>query len=242
MDEALTPKGRHGRLELCPVRGVQSEDRAERETDAADEVPEADVPAQGGGRGLPPVRLRLDHKECAGDDEADAADDLGDPVRAVELRGSVEVVIDAWQRGEPGDVEDGSADGLGQAGQEAEVVERPAEATDAVLVDGLEHEEEAPDLEDRGADERGDPATVVDASGGHAGRVEVWQEDEEGVDDPDHAAPGVGEGDEVTDVPDGVVGGHAPDALQHRPNFAGGPWRRFRAVDDERMSALAIVA
>ena len=81
------------------------------------------MPSEHTGRRLPPMLLRLDHEQNAGHHETGAANDLRSPIRAVELCGGGESSIDAWERSEAGDPEDGRAEHLRGAGEEAEFVE-----------------------------------------------------------------------------------------------------------------------
>ncbi|KFY52198.1 hypothetical protein V496_08609 [Pseudogymnoascus sp. VKM F-4515 (FW-2607)] len=98
----------------------------------------------------------------------------------------------------------------------------PAEALGAVLVDGLDHEEDAADLEDGGADKGGDAAGGCGFAGEGGGRAHGGQPHEEGVEDPDHGAPGEPLRDEVGDVPDGVVGEHEPEGVEDWAEGVGG--------------------
>ncbi len=66
-----------------------------------------------------------------------------------------------------------------------ELLERLAEAADAVFVDGFEHEEKGAEVEDEAADEGGDAAAVEDLAWEAGGGVRVGEEAEEGVEDPD---------------------------------------------------------
>lgn len=94
------------------------------------------------------------------------------------------------------------------------LLEGPAKALGAVLVDGLDHEEDAADLKDGGADEGGDAAAVCGFAGEGGGGAHRGQPHEEGVDDPDYGAPGEPLRDHVGDVPDGVVGEHEPEVVE----------------------------
>jgi len=122
-ESPTAPESAEAGLVLGPAGGVDAEARAQREADAANQVPEADVPAQHGRVGLPPALLRLEHEERAGDDEAGAADDLRSPVGAVERGRRRQVVEDARQRRQPRDPEHRRAEQLRRAGQEPNLVE-----------------------------------------------------------------------------------------------------------------------
>lgn len=63
--------------------------------------------------------------------------------------------------------------------------EGPAEAVGAVLVDGLEHQQDRPELEDGGADEGRDAAAQARLARERRGRALQGQPGEEAVDDPD---------------------------------------------------------
>lgn len=98
--------------------------------------------------------------------------------------------------------------------QEPVVLDRlfksPAEALCAIFIDSFDHEEDAAYLEDGGADEGGDAAAVCGFAGEGRGGAHGGQPDEEGVYDPDYRPPGEPLGNQVGDVPDGVVGEHTP--------------------------------
>lgn len=118
------PKCSQGRLILrarIPIRHAQG--TAERKAKGANEIPKGNVPAQQARGGPPPCVLRLEHVQRAADDEAAAADDLGDPVGGIEAPLRVEVVEDARERGKAGDAKDGGAKELGGAGEEAQLVD-----------------------------------------------------------------------------------------------------------------------
>jgi len=117
------PESAEACLVLGPGGGVDAEARAQREADAAHEVPQADVPAQHGRVGLPPALLGLEHEQGAGDDEAGAADDLRGPVGAVERGRRGQVVQDARQRRQPRDPEHRRPEQLRRAGQEPDLVQ-----------------------------------------------------------------------------------------------------------------------
>lgn len=81
------------------------------------------MPPQRPRRRPPPALLRLEREHGAGDDEADAADELRRPVRGDELGGGVEGGVQGRQSREAGDEEDGDAGEEEGAGEEAEVVQ-----------------------------------------------------------------------------------------------------------------------
>lgn len=74
---------------------------AEREADRAHKVPEPNVPSEDVKRRLPPLLLGLQHVQTATDNEAAAADDLRNPVRAVKRALRDQMVLNAWKRGKP---------------------------------------------------------------------------------------------------------------------------------------------
>ena len=102
---------------------VDAKARAKREANAAHQIPKPNVPAQGTEGRLPPPLLGLEHEQRAGHDETGAADDLGGPIRAVEGCGGGEALKDRRQGGQARDPEDGGAEELGGASDEAELVE-----------------------------------------------------------------------------------------------------------------------
>jgi hypothetical protein len=67
---------RRGILDRRVPVAPEPERATQREADGADEVPEADVPAEGPRVRRVPVVLHLHHEERAGHDEADASYDL----------------------------------------------------------------------------------------------------------------------------------------------------------------------
>ena len=99
------PESRQRSLILRPTAAVRRAQRsAQREPVRAHQVPEADVPPQHPRRGPIPDRLRLEHEQGPGDDEAGSADDLGRPVDPVEQALGHDVV-DPRQGGQSGDPE-----------------------------------------------------------------------------------------------------------------------------------------
>jgi len=117
------PERAQRRLELRPASRIKAEAGAQREADAANKIPQADVPAQHARIGLPPVLLRLDHEQRARDNKAGAADDLRRPVRAVERLRRRQACEDGWQRRQPRDPEHRRAKQLRRARQEPDLVE-----------------------------------------------------------------------------------------------------------------------
>ncbi len=116
------PKRAQTRLILGPAMGIDAKAGTKRETDAAHQIPKADVPTQCAKRRLPPPTLCLKHEQGTGDDEAGATDDLGSPVGSVERRSGREVLEDGRKGGDAGNPEDGRTEELGRAGDEAELV------------------------------------------------------------------------------------------------------------------------
>jgi hypothetical protein len=125
----------------------------------------------------------------------------------------------------------------------------PAKAASAVLIDGLGHEQERPELEDGGANE----SCYSTAIQLFVLELGVWpqkrQQDEEGIDDPDHAADREDIRDVERYVPDRVVRKHAPEAIcdvmgrrcRARSCMLGSV-RGFGLGNDYGVSAFAIVA
>lgn len=92
--------------------------------------------------------------------------------------------------------------------------EGPAEALCAVFIDGFDHEEDATNLEDSGADEGRDAAAVCGFARERRGGAHGGEPHEERVYDPDYRAPGEPLRDHVGDIPDRVVCEHAPEVVQ----------------------------
>jgi len=89
-----SPKRATARLILSPTFRIISKYRTQCEAQAADEVPSPNVPAEHVEGGEVPFLLGLEHEECAGNDEAETANDLGRPVDSVggrEVSGSTDV-------------------------------------------------------------------------------------------------------------------------------------------------------
>lgn len=102
-----------------------------------------------------------------------------------------------------------------------DLLERPAEAVRAILIHSLDHEEDASDFEDGGADEGGD-ARGGGFGGEGGGGEHGGQPGEEGVEDPDYGAPGEGLCGQVGDVPEGVVDQHLIEVVQDGVRRVGG--------------------
>src|SRR5215469_9601218 len=117
------PKRAQACLILSPAMGINTKAGTKREANAAHQIPKADVPAQCTKRRFPPPMLRLKHEQGARHNEAGATNDLGNPVGAVEGRGSGEPGEDGWQSGDAGNPEDGRAEELEGRGDEAELVQ-----------------------------------------------------------------------------------------------------------------------
>lgn len=100
------------------------------------------------------------------------------------------------------------------------LVQRPAETTRFILVAGLKHKEHSANLEQRRADKRRDAAGDARLVFELGRRRHERQPVEETTCDEDEAADGKKDGYEVGDVPVGVLGGHAVEAVEQ--GFGGG--------------------
>jgi len=116
------PKCAQASLILCPAALTVAKSRTQREANAAQEIPRAYPPPQRPQCGLVPSRLRLQHEQRARDDEARATDNLRRPVQD-DGHGPRHPVVDARQRGEARDPEDGGGKELGEGREEPELVD-----------------------------------------------------------------------------------------------------------------------
>lgn len=127
--------------------------------------------------------------------------------------------------------------------------QRPSEAPCPVLVDGLHHQQNAPNLEDSRADERRDASPVCNL-GAKLGRgSDEGEEDKAAVDHPDHTAERERDRNEPRYIPVRILRTHLPDPSGHRVHggcgFGGkrvGGLRGGGGFHVECVAAFAVVA
>jgi hypothetical protein len=116
------PERTQTRLPLRPAPLIVPESRTDREPHTTYQIEKSNPPAQRLGCRLPPLGLRLEHEERAGNDKSEAAEHLGSPVEDYG-DGARHVVVDTWESGQAGDPEYCSADELGEGSEETQGVE-----------------------------------------------------------------------------------------------------------------------